>query len=703
MTSCLALTNIRELTSTVQKTEEIVPKGYIRLRVLYCAICRTDAKMWDQGHRDLVLPRVPGHEILAVCETTAKHYVIWPGQACGQCSYCLQGRDNLCDRMKIIGFHSHGGFASHVTVPLASLIPVEPPEDNAHTLCFAEPLACVLNALAAASLKSREGIIVYGGGVVGLLAALACTQAGAKVVVVEQSEEKILKGQRLCAEAGIELCKDTGQGDFDVAINCCDSPAAWSLCATKLKKTGRLCFFSGLEKNELMDTNLLNLIHYKEIEVFGTYGPRKEHMIEAARLCQQYPYLDELVEQIVLPDQVAALMEQVLSGTDYKYIIDFNAQVPVIAASQRKKEEKDQQQKKHTPALPQQLATLIHAITPPTVKLRAAAERKIDLKTKPLGALGKIEHLAVKTALIRNSLSPKVDKKRLFVFAGDHGIVEEGVSAYPSRVTAQMVNNFLEGGAAINVFCAQFNIELLIIDMGVNHTFSPHPQLISKKVRKGSRNFALQRAMTLEETHTAIELGAQAFREQNKASSCELVGLGEMGIGNTSAASAIISCVTGIPVAEIVGRGTGIDDKGLQRKIEILEKALTFHQPLGNDPIDILSRVGGYEIAGICGAVLAAAADRTCIVLDGLISTAGGLLAYLLCPDVADYIIAGHKSVETGQKSALEFIGLEPVLDLDMRLGEGTGAAITMNLVELACRVMRDMASFEDAGIDRKI
>jgi nicotinate-nucleotide--dimethylbenzimidazole phosphoribosyltransferase len=236
--------------------------------------------------------------------------------------------------------------------------------------------------------------------------------------------------------------------------------------------------------------------------------------------------------------------------------------------------------------------------------------------------------------------------------------------------------------------------------MGVKGDFADHPLLLKEKVAKGTLNFTIQKAMSPADALLAIERGAGVFLKKNQEKRCDLVGMGEMGIGNSSSAAAIICAASGLSAVEVVGRGTGVDDKGLERKIEVIERALALHHPLHNDAIDLLSSLGGYELCGICGAVLAAASEGCCVVLDGIISTAAGLLAYLLCPNVKEYLIAGHKSVERGQRAALDIMGLNPVVDLDMRLGEGTGAAITMNLAELACCMMREMASFEDAGVD---
>ena len=658
--------------------------------------------MWQQGHRDLVLPRVPGHEIGAVDEQTGTLYTIWPGRSCGTCRYCHNKRENLCEEMQIIGFHSDGGFADRIVVPKSSLIPVE--EDIApHLLCFAEPVGCVLNALSAAAIQAQETIIIYGGGVVGMIAALTCLDLGAVPLVIENNAEKIARLQSFSAETGIEIGKDTSASDFDLAINTCDNPMAMGLCITKLCKGGRLCYFSGLQKNRTMDTNLLNLIHYKELQVFGSYGPRKEHMAMALPfIARQEESLSLLIEKIIAPEDAPGLMQDVLSARPLKYIIDFSGTTKPTQHPAAHEEGTMQTDAQSRPSRSHALATLLASIQPPDETMRPAATKKIDFKTKPLGALGKIEHLAVQLSVIQHSLTPVVDRKQMFVFAGDHGVCEEGVSAFPSSVTEQMVINFLSGGAAINVFCKQYGIDLAVVDMGVKADLTDHPLLIQKKVRKGTGNLAIERAMTKKETLEAIENGAQTFLEMEAAGGCDLVGMGEMGIGNTTAASAIISCATGLPVAEVSGRGTGIDDKGLERKIEVIEKALAFHKPDPKNGLEILSTIGGLEIAGMCGAILAAASTETCIVLDGLISTAAGLIAVLLCPEITDYLVSGHASVEIGQRAALKMMGLDPVIDLDFRLGEGTGAAVTMNLVELACRVMREMASFEDAGVDEK-
>ncbi len=683
---------------TQEKSSLQSSNSHIQLKVNYCGVCRTDAKMWEQGHRDLSLPRVLGHEFVGVDEQSGKWYTLWPGQACGSCSYCQGGRENLCDQMSIIGFHADGGFADYATVPRECLFPI-PETTSPHLFCFAEPVACVVNAFSSFNIEDDEKIVIYGGGVLGLCAALVAKNKGLRAVVIEQSAQKIEKAALFTAQTSIEICKDTVESNFDYAINCCDSVAAFNLCLTKLKKGGELAYFSGVSKKEEISFSLLNLIHYKEIAVFGFYGPRKEHVAMAVQFCDQHlSQMALLVEELVGPADVPNLMEKVLDGTPYKYIVDFscsstryNEQDSVVLLSEQSGEN-----------LPETVLQLIKAVKPVDGTFRSAAQKKIDLKTKPLGALGRVEKLAVSLSLLQNSLFPVVRKKKMLIFAGDHGVVEEGVSAFPAKVTVQMVENFLAGGAAINVFCKHYNITLSIVDMGVNGTFALHPFLIDKKVARGTNNFAVDRAMSIEKAVLAIEYGAQVIAEE-EVEAGDVIGLGEMGIGNTTSATAVISVITGKSIQELTGRGTGVDDEGLKRKIEVLEKALAYHCPDPDDIIDLLSRVGGFELGGICGAVLAAASRGCCVVLDGIISTAAGLLAYKLCPEISGYLVAGHRSVEHGQAAALEYMGLEPVVNLNMRLGEGTGAAVTINMLELAAMVMCDMASFEEAGVDVKI
>lgn len=701
----LSLTQCEVLQYTAQDNPAPLQEGYITLAVSCCAVCRTDAKMWRGGHRDLALPRVLGHEIAGYDLESGQLYTVWPGQTCGLCRYCLGGRENLCEEMRIIGFHADGGFAHTVVVPKDSLVAVN--EDlELPLLTFAEPVACVLNGLSHLNITESQRVILYGGGVVGMIAALVFREHNCPVTVIERSQEKLDRLRPFCEKNNITLCKDTVAADFDMAVNCCDSHIAFSLCITKLRKGGQLVFSSGLEKNQEIDTNLLNLIHYKELEIHGAYGPRREHMVQAVPFCaRQQDNLALLVEKIIGPKEVEAVLPHILSGNALKYIVDFNtaAKLPLPSPAPTIKERarlNTQGKSQDRDRLSPYITALIAGIKPVSENFTSQAQKKVDLKTKPLGALGSIEKLAVQISAVQKNLNPAISCKRMFVFAGDHGVVEEGVSAFPAKVTVQMVENFLDGGAAINAFCRHYDIDLAIIDIGVNGDFSDNPLLIKRKIARGTRNFAVQRAMSPADALKAIETGAEIFLEKHAQQPCDLVGMGEMGIGNSSSATAIICGASGLPVAKIAGRGTGVDDRGLKRKREVLEKALTLHQPSRTDALELLSMVGGYELGGICGAVLAAASTGCCVVLDGIISTAAGLLAYLLCPEIKGYLVAGHRSVETGQQTALSIMGLAPVIDLDMRLGEGTGAAITMNLVDLSCRMMREMASFEEAGVD---
>ncbi|HAK46158.1 MAG TPA: nicotinate-nucleotide--dimethylbenzimidazole phosphoribosyltransferase [Spirochaeta sp.] len=346
---------------------------------------------------------------------------------------------------------------------------------------------------------------------------------------------------------------------------------------------------------------------------------------------------------------------------------------------------------------------IINSIKPTDKSGQAGIQHKIDLKTKPLGSLGLLEDLALKMSLIQDSLNPSVDRKGMIVFAADHGITEEGVSAYPADVTKQMVSNFLAGGAAINALCKTGRIEMVVVDVGVNGDFAPHEKLIDRKVRRSTRNFAVEPAMTLDEAEQALLAGVEAFNIMYDRYNVQIIGLGEMGIGNTSSATAVIAAVSGQSVSELTGRGTGVDDKGLEHKIEVISKALEYHNPDGTDGMDLLLKVGGYELAGMAGAALAAAEKRVAVVFDGIISTAAAVIAWKLNPAVMDYAFSGHKSVENGQKAALELLNLKPIIDYSMRLGEGTGAAIAMHTIDSACAFMREMASFEDAGVSGKV
>ena len=339
------------------------------------------------------------------------------------------------------------------------------------------------------------------------------------------------------------------------------------------------------------------------------------------------------------------------------------------------------------------LAELTAHIGPLDATAMTAARRRLDQLTKPPGSLGRLEELAVQLAGITARAPPVVTEKNVYLFAADHGVAAEGVSAYPADVTAQMLANFLKGGAAINVLARQVGASLVVVDVGVATDIPAHPQLMASKVARGTRNFVREPAMTPEEAIASLAAGRAAFRP------CQLAGMGEMGIGNSTSAAAIVAAATGQPVAEVVGRGTGIDDATLAKKIAVVERALALHQPDGGDGMSLLCAVGGFEIGALAGAMLASAAARVPIVLDGFISTAAALVAVRLCPAVKGYLIAAHRSAEKGHAIALDDLGLRPLFDLELRLGEGTGAALAFPLLEAACRTMHEMATFESAGV----
>jgi nicotinate-nucleotide--dimethylbenzimidazole phosphoribosyltransferase len=335
-----------------------------------------------------------------------------------------------------------------------------------------------------------------------------------------------------------------------------------------------------------------------------------------------------------------------------------------------------------------------------------ALERQNSL-TKPSGSLGMLEEISCRIVAIQRTLSPRVNRKRIVVFAADHGITQEGVSPYPAEVTAQMVANFLRGGAAINAIARVARAEVVVVDIGVK---SPIPavagadefiQLIRKPVRAGTRNFMKEPALTEQETLAAIMVGYEAA-EESKRMGVNLIGLGEMGIGNTTAAAAITAALTGLASARVTGRGTGADDDILARKRSVVDKALRLHAPSQADPFSVLRVFGGLEVAGLVGVCLGAAAARIPIVIDGFIATAAAALAVRMCPASAGYMFAGHLSAEPGHFVLLKMIELHPILDLGMRLGEGTGAALAMNIIEAAIRTFLDMATFETAGVSGK-
>ena len=327
-------------------------------------------------------------------------------------------------------------------------------------------------------------------------------------------------------------------------------------------------------------------------------------------------------------------------------------------------------------------------------------KNKIDKKTKPLGSLGQLEEIATQICLVQNTLSPSLINPTLLVFASDHGIASDGVSAYPAEVTPQMVHNFLSGGAAINVFCKQHNINLKIVDAGVNFDFEPHENLIDAKVKKGTTSFLSQSAMSKIELEQCF-LNAERIIENISATACNVIGFGEMGIGNTSSASMLMSALCDFPIENCVGRGTGLDDKQLNRKIKILKQAQHNH-PKITDAKQVLEHFGGFEIAQICGAMLASYNKNMLILVDGFIATSAFLCAYHINRKIIGNAIFCHQSDEQGHKKMLDYLGVKPVLNLGMRLGEGTGCAIAYPIIQSAVNFINEMASFESAGVSNK-
>lgn len=333
--------------------------------------------------------------------------------------------------------------------------------------------------------------------------------------------------------------------------------------------------------------------------------------------------------------------------------------------------------------------------------LDAALVAKIDAKTKPPGSLGRLETLALQIGRVRGSLTPTLNRPHIVVFAGDHGAAKAGISAYPQEVTWQMVENFLAGGAAINVFARANGLDLIIVDAGVAHDFGTRDGLVQQKVGAGGTASYLEgAAMTPEQCATAMTRGADIVT-QLAEQGCEAVGFGEMGIGNTASAALITHCLTGAPLADCVGRGTGLDDAGLERKRALLQRALKIWPQPGADPLAVLARYGGFEIAMMAGAMLEAARQRMLVLVDGFICGAAALVAARHAPAFTDYAVFCHASAEPGHRVQLAALEATPLVDLGLRLGEGTGAALVWPLVRAACAMLNEMASFESAGVSR--
>ncbi|HNI81502.1 MAG TPA: nicotinate-nucleotide--dimethylbenzimidazole phosphoribosyltransferase [Rhodocyclaceae bacterium] len=332
--------------------------------------------------------------------------------------------------------------------------------------------------------------------------------------------------------------------------------------------------------------------------------------------------------------------------------------------------------------------------------LAPALQQRIDTKTKPLGALGRLEALALQIGLIQQTLEPELRQPHVMVFAGDHGAARAGVSAYPQDVTWQMVENFLAGGAAINVFARQAGMGLSVVDAGVAHDFGPRPGLIAAKVAPGTANYLEAPAMDAAQRNAALAHGRELALGL-AGTGCNVVGFGEMGIGNTAAASLLTHCLTGADLATVIGRGTGLDDAGLARKRELLAHAVA-RGGRPADPLEALAQYGGFEIAMMAGAMLGAAEARMVLLIDGFIVTSALLVAHALAPAVLDYCVFAHRSQEPGHTVQFDHLGAEPLVQLDLRLGEGTGAALAYPLVQAAVNFLNEMASFESAGVSGK-
>jgi nicotinate-nucleotide--dimethylbenzimidazole phosphoribosyltransferase len=347
------------------------------------------------------------------------------------------------------------------------------------------------------------------------------------------------------------------------------------------------------------------------------------------------------------------------------------------------------------------LEEVCRTIRPVDPRWLAAAESRQRTLTKPPGSLGYIETIGSRMAAIAESDRPSVMKKRIYVMAADHGVTLEGVSAYPREVTHQMVVNFLTGGAAINVLARHSGIEVEVVDAGVDYDFPPNSGLLDRKISLGTSNMAAGPAMSRDQAIRAISNGVDLARVA-KSDGVNIVGIGEMGIGNTTAASAITALLTGGEIDDVTGRGTGVDDQMLAQKRRVIRRAIDANRPDARDSLDIVQKVGGFEIAVMMGLTLGAAAERIAIVADGFISGAAAALAVGACPATRDYLFLGHLSAEPGHRALLEYIGGRPILDLGMKLGEGTGAALAIHIIEASTRILSEMATFDEAGVSDK-
>ena len=349
---------------------------------------------------------------------------------------------------------------------------------------------------------------------------------------------------------------------------------------------------------------------------------------------------------------------------------------------------------------------IINKIEPLDLELMNRAQKRLDNLTKPQGSLGRLEELAKLIVGITKKENPNLQNKVIFTLAGDHGVVEEGVSAYPKEVTAQMVYNFLRGGAGVNILAKHIGARVVVVDLGIaeeiktqKHEFK---NFVDKKINFGTRNMAKGPAMTKEEAVRSIEAGIEVIEQEINRNEVGVIGIGDMGIGNTTSSSAICSCITGSKVEDVTGRGTGINDKQLEEKIKTIAKVLQINRPDPKDPVDILAKVGGFEIGGLVGIILATAANRISLVIDGFITASAALIATEIAPLSKNYIFASHNSVERGHRIALNWMGMEPIFNLKMRLGEGTGACLGISIIEAGVKILTEMATFEDADVSRE-
>ncbi len=344
------------------------------------------------------------------------------------------------------------------------------------------------------------------------------------------------------------------------------------------------------------------------------------------------------------------------------------------------------------------LTRTIESIKPLDDKAMAQARKRQDKLTKPAGSLGRLEELSIQIAGIQKKAKPEIKNKLMITMAGDHGVVDEKIGNWPREVTAQMVENFLWGGAGINVLARQAGARIVFVDIGVASDLKPHKQLVVKKVDYGTKNMCQGPAMSEKQAVAAIEVGIEIVNGEIKKG-LDIVGTGDMGIGNTTPSSAIFAALSGKKVEEVTGRGTGLNDEQLNHKIDVIKRALAVNKPNPAKPLDVLAKVGGFEIGGLVGVMLGAAAQRVPVVIDGFISGAAALVATKLAPQTKNYLIAAHVSAEAGHAAMLQYMGLKPLLNLEMRLGEGTGAALGIIIAEAAVRTLNEMATFAEAGV----